>query len=405
MNVRYIKHVLNGSNKNINNHFVEIQAYIKGGANMALNKKVTSTIPPMGVSKPLEAIVDGKIISGEYVNTEGETEITVDLGQVYDIVLVKVWHFFDDGRRYKGNKVSVSYDGAHYEEHFNSDIDGEYIEIAEGKEVPMRGKYRPFIDITEKGNDLLIDLIPNGNTINSIDVYLRNKMVDTFNYEGKQLTLSPKDIDLAFGDNEFVFSVYYSGGDSLEVRHSKNYKQIELGTDNSLVESSKQIIRLGNTNERNHLSLVRELSNKGVDVSYNETMNELIKKISSIPLDKKWATGNTDVTDATSRTYRTLDGATCSYYRIQLANIGFKPSTVIYMNNRVDGGTFGLITSILNGMKVEHMMLVADRYSNGTVQTTVRNIKVDDSIIQSNGEINLLIASSAKLNHSWIAFE
>lgn len=106
--VRYIKDCINGNTVTANNHWVEIQA-IKDGVNVALNKTVTGTVAEK-TGYPYSKIVDGNIDTENYGSSSvnGLQCVTIDLGQVYQLDEIRVWHYHGDYRKYNSHTVSVS---------------------------------------------------------------------------------------------------------------------------------------------------------------------------------------------------------------------------------------------------------------------------------------------------------
>ena len=89
-------------------------AYIyKNGSwqNVALNKPVSTSIPPSesGHNNP-QVVTDGNIESANYFGLAAGNNpqaVTIDLGDEYYLDYVRVWHYFEDGRRYKKPVLSV----------------------------------------------------------------------------------------------------------------------------------------------------------------------------------------------------------------------------------------------------------------------------------------------------------
>ena len=106
--IRYIKDVMNGSNKNnANNHWVEVEALVKNGdsyTNVALNKTVTAT---SGSGTNLNKITNGDLTVSEYGYIAAGKGIVIDLGAEYPVDYIRVWHYWDDDRYYKGETLSV----------------------------------------------------------------------------------------------------------------------------------------------------------------------------------------------------------------------------------------------------------------------------------------------------------
>lgn len=108
--IRYIKDTINGSSANTGNHWIEIQALQADGTtykNIALNKTVTCD----ATGENLTRVTDGNTsVSGTSyaaVRPDGEAHsVIIDLGGLYPIDYIKVWHYAD-GRTYYGNTLSV----------------------------------------------------------------------------------------------------------------------------------------------------------------------------------------------------------------------------------------------------------------------------------------------------------
>jgi hypothetical protein len=63
----------------------------------------------------------------------GMRALTVDLGKVYEVDAVKVWHYYNDGRTYNGTRVEVGLSTTSMTTVFDSAISGLYPESAAGK--------------------------------------------------------------------------------------------------------------------------------------------------------------------------------------------------------------------------------------------------------------------------------
>lgn len=131
--VRYVRDWLNGSNANSGNHWVEIQAVDFGGTNVAAGKTVTTSGTVSSGS--LTVVTDGNTASSPYVSITagGARNVTVDLGSVYAIDLVKVWHYYSDGRTYLQTKTEVSADGVAWTTVYDSSVSGTYPETSAGR--------------------------------------------------------------------------------------------------------------------------------------------------------------------------------------------------------------------------------------------------------------------------------
>ena len=125
--VRYIRDYLNGSTSNGGSHWVEIQANDTDGVNVALN---ASAYDAAGNSEPL--LTDGNTNTNPYARASGNY-MEVDLGGVFLLDNIHVWHYYYDGRTYYGTKTEVSVDGQNWTTIFDNAVDGLYPETSSGK--------------------------------------------------------------------------------------------------------------------------------------------------------------------------------------------------------------------------------------------------------------------------------
>ena len=121
---RYLKLSSNGSTANTSNHYVEVQAFDDNGVNVALGK--TSNVATDGVYNNSSAYIDLGV---------GNKTLTIDLGGIYKLDYIRVWHYYGDGRTYHDVVVSASIDGVDYDVLFDSNVDGEYAETPNGKTI------------------------------------------------------------------------------------------------------------------------------------------------------------------------------------------------------------------------------------------------------------------------------
>ena len=124
--VRYIRDYLNGSTSNSGEHWVEIQANDTDGVNVALNADAYDE-----VGNPEPELTDGNTNTSPYVS--GNTYMEVDLGSVFLLDNVHIWHYYSDGRTYYGTKTEVSVDGQNWITIFDNEVDGLYPETPSGK--------------------------------------------------------------------------------------------------------------------------------------------------------------------------------------------------------------------------------------------------------------------------------
>ena len=105
-NVRYIRDCINGNTVNAFNHWLELQAIVKGN-NILKGKTDSSASNPSYMS---DGIIENKALYSS--KTEGSQCITIDLGSIQTLDEIAVWHYFDDSRQYYDHKLEVSADNA-----------------------------------------------------------------------------------------------------------------------------------------------------------------------------------------------------------------------------------------------------------------------------------------------------
>ena len=103
--VRYIKDTINGNSVTANSHWNEIQV-LMDGVNIASGLTPTATSSASS-GHPLTNATDGDITNYAQAASTGTQSITIDLGAEYPIDYVRVWHYYQDGRRYIDNTLSV----------------------------------------------------------------------------------------------------------------------------------------------------------------------------------------------------------------------------------------------------------------------------------------------------------
>ena len=155
MPVRYIRDWCNGSNSNAANHWCEIQAWDKYGRNVAFASKVSGytstgelktlyyqgTTPNNGNTNSI--VEKGHLITkgspspvGQYL--DGATGLTcamIDMGQIFDVEKIIVWHYWSGGRKYVNTKTEVSTDRKNWTTVFDSATQGQYAETQAGHEI------------------------------------------------------------------------------------------------------------------------------------------------------------------------------------------------------------------------------------------------------------------------------
>ena len=98
--------------------------------NVALNKTVTASA---SVSN-LTLVTDGSTASSPYADCgPGLVYVQIDLGAIYFLDTISVWHYWADSRTYSSTKTQISENGTDWTDVFNSATAGTYAESSGGK--------------------------------------------------------------------------------------------------------------------------------------------------------------------------------------------------------------------------------------------------------------------------------
>ena len=150
-NARYIRDFCSGNTANNSNHWCEIQAWDKYGRNVALGSIGSATtrngtrslitgVSMNGVNNTSNAnyikthtITKGaQVPISTWIGLDATLGVIIDLGQVFEIETIKIWHYYADGRTYHNTKTEISCDKLNWETVFDSSISGEYKESTNG---------------------------------------------------------------------------------------------------------------------------------------------------------------------------------------------------------------------------------------------------------------------------------
>lgn len=138
--VRYIRdHLGYGSTSNGSNHWIEIQAFDVNNTNVALSKYAVNH-----KGEEPSVLNDGNLDTSQWSSygmspspVNGECWQKIDLGKIYELSSLKIWHYYGDGRTYYNTRTEISVDGVNWETIFNSQISGEYQETSSGNEIKL----------------------------------------------------------------------------------------------------------------------------------------------------------------------------------------------------------------------------------------------------------------------------
>ncbi len=231
--VRYIRDYLNGSSVSVGDHWVEIQALESiSGTNRARssNGATISGSVAQNSTYPYSRIIDGSTNSSTYASSSvnGLQYVQIDLGGLYDIETIKVWHYNLDGRTYHETKTQISTDGITWTTIFDSAVDGEYAETSAGKTMPLR-EYAWGIDTSPVTNGevpLNVFLDDGSIFLNSQTMMLsteRYSVLDDGEEEGRFIVFIDKKYDDLVMFTDKIES-------RVELSHKGN-KMVEMGYD------------------------------------------------------------------------------------------------------------------------------------------------------------------------------
>ena len=137
-----------------------------------LGMAILFILPCMGLSAELENLALHKPATGNggtgqgnyHLLTDGDTtkrylggptEVQVDLERIYTINIIKIWHYWLDGRAYHDNRIAISTRDSFKGEEvvvFDSRVDGEYPETVKGKKIIFNPTNARYIRASVDGN-------------------------------------------------------------------------------------------------------------------------------------------------------------------------------------------------------------------------------------------------------------
>ncbi len=246
VNARYVRLYSNGSTMNSNNHYAEIEVYGVESApeyamkaeetiNIAEGKQFSSSSSFTNLSAVTDGSTNTNAYADDYPKNSGLQYVQVDLGGIYDISSIKLWHYYGDGRKYRDVIVQVSNDPAFasgvttvYNNDTNNSAgrgvgkDSEYIETSAGMNIEfgtVSARYARFYS--------------NGSNVNSNNHYVESEIYGDASSAainqaaGKALTSSVNFVNLARVTDGSMstgsFSEDYPAGGGLQ------WLQVDLG--------------------------------------------------------------------------------------------------------------------------------------------------------------------------------
>lgn len=116
----------NGASQEVYSHWVQLKAFDFSGVDRASGRaatvydKVSGTRTVSSNNRTLAQITDGDLNTARYYSISSPLNNTwigglrIDLGAVYDIEYIHVWHYYGDLRIYFNHEVAVSTDGSNW---------------------------------------------------------------------------------------------------------------------------------------------------------------------------------------------------------------------------------------------------------------------------------------------------
>ncbi len=233
MLIQYIRNKINGSSANTSNHWVQISAWDTNRSNQSLvdissNRaygKAVSGSTSENPSYPYSRITNGNINTSDYAasSSAGLQHVIINLGAIYDIDFIQIWHYYGDMRIYFQNSLEVSTDGITWIVIQNPT--GNMIENSNGNTYTLKPADYDKLKITKKTQLNLVEAI--------------NKVESLRGFSTTSLTLSNK-LEAAFIQNFYT---------SLN-RFNLNWQYIVSGgnktDDNQVEEIYNNIVKIQN---------------------------------------------------------------------------------------------------------------------------------------------------------------
>ena len=221
MKIRYIKDYLRGhTNNSMNSDWTEIKAIDYEGNNIALGKVVTASgSASWGTFDRVTDGVIGNDVSVGIVSSEKQW-VQVDLGSIYNIDYLHIWHYYSSPRRFNDTKVEVSEDGTVWTVIFDSAIEGTYDESSEGRtfrlpyatDLDKLPTTSPLSQVNSQVNNIK-------NEINAIKNVLKNNLIE----KGVECSDTDRTSNLVDKINGIKVGKKAIAGDSIELVNMKHY--------------------------------------------------------------------------------------------------------------------------------------------------------------------------------------
>lgn len=146
--------------------------------------------------------------------------------------------------------------------------------------------------------------------------------------------------------------------------------------------------------------LVDKLISEGLDVSTNNTFEELI---GSIALGKKWASGTASSSSTADRKkFVCVNGSDCNCNYFNITNLSFTPKHIIYIC-KANPRSFGFLSCISNYYTSKGSILITQNYTDSSANNLTYHLSLEGVFDGTSVTLPILTGDTGK--HEWIAFE
>ena len=182
-------------------------------------------------------------------------------------------------------------------------------------------------------------------------------------------------------------------------------KEIDKLEDDAPLEDVKnKVIEIENSLQATKDYFKNVLIDKDIECNEIDGMLNLINKVKDISIGKKWAMGEA-TTGTSSYSFNLISGTSSSFTYFNITNLGFVPSTIIYIS-KTNGNGFGILSDLSYNYSnsAPKFIQLSSTYGNSGPTSTVYGIKADARVFINSSTIQLP-GIWQRVTYSWIAFE
>ena len=222
------------------------------------------------------------------------------------------------------------------------------------------------------------------------DIDVHNRNMDKIDEDSKPI------------EDSYIIELFQHDGDTTNPRDY--YTKVEADerfaakeeVNNALNKANESLQSGSNVKQ----SLVDKLTSEGLDVSTNNTFEELI---GGIALGKKWASGTVEIT--TSKiSFNGTWGSTHQDYYAEVNGLSFKPSTIILYNEEKAVKTVYNVGETYNSRQIVTSNRI--EFRGGSIHSYAF-YTTSPCVIENGGFIVPVLSTNitAPFNMSWVAYE